>query len=487
MLFFNKGNKSSKFAKKQSLKTAVMTAFAASALIFSSVSASAAGSVKLTTVYHVYNNQQYIGTVSSKEVVEKIVEEKAAQFQESTKDLNLEFGSDIEYIEEQVFHSTANDTKTIQNLESSIQLQAEASSIVIDGQPVAFVENQETAENVIKQLKLEFVTQEQLDEVVARKSAPAAELPPLQENETRILDVRVSKDVSFDSENVTPDKIMSADEAVTFLKKGTLEEKKYVAQSGDVLGTIANNHGLTLADFIALNPGLTEDSVVNIGQEVNVTALKPYLEITVEKEENRKEAIAFENQVVEDGNMPKGETKVQQEGKDGERTVNYRISTQNGVTVSNVVTSEAVLAEPVPHILVKGTKVIPSRGTGNLAWPTVGGYISSQQGQRWGKAHKGIDIARPNDRTIKAADNGKVVSAGNGGDGYGNKIVIDHENGLRTVYAHLDSIGVSVGQTVSQGSAIGVMGSTGNSTGVHLHFEVYKNGALQNPLNYVHQ
>jgi murein DD-endopeptidase MepM/ murein hydrolase activator NlpD len=487
MLFFNKGNKSSKFAKKQSLKTAVMTAFAASALIFSSVSASAAGSVKLTTVYHVYNNQQYIGTVSSKEVVEKIVEEKAAQFQESTKDLNLEFGSDIEYIEEQVFHSTANDTKTIQNLESSIQLQAEASSIVIDGQPVAFVENQETAENVIKQLKLEFVTQEQLDEVVARKSAPAAELPPLQENETRILDVRVSKDVSFDSENVTPDKIMSADEAVTFLKKGTLEEKKYVAQSGDVLGTIANNHGLTLADFIALNPGLTEDSVVNIGQEVNVTALKPYLEITVEKEENRKEAIAFENQVVEDGNMPKGETKVQQEGKDGERTVNYRISTQNGVTVSNVVISEAVLAEPVPHILVKGTKVIPSRGTGNLAWPTVGGYISSQQGQRWGKAHKGIDIARPSNRTIKAADNGKVVSAGNGGDGYGNKIVIDHENGLRTVYAHLDSIGVSVGQTVSQGSAIGVMGSTGNSTGVHLHFEVYKNGALQNPLNYVHQ
>ncbi|MFS0774534.1 M23 family metallopeptidase [Neobacillus sp. 3P2-tot-E-2] len=487
MLSFNKGKKSSKLAKKQSLKTAVMTAFAASALIFSSVSASAAGSVKLTTVYHVYNNQQYIGTVSNKEVVEKIVEEKAAQFQESTKDLNLEFGSDIEYIKEQVFHSTANDTKTIQNLESSIQLQAEASSIVIDGQPVAFVENQETAENVIKQLKLQFVTQEQLDEVEARKSAPAAELPPLQDNETRILDVRVSKNVSFDLESVTPDKIMSAEEAVTFLQKGTLEEKKYVAQSGDVLGTIANNHGLALADFLALNPGLTEDSVVNIGQEVNVTALKPYLEIIVEKEENRKEAIAFENQVVEDGNMPKGETKVQQEGKDGERTVNYRISTQNGVTVSNVVTSEAVLTEPVAYIVVKGTKVIPSRGTGNLAWPTVGGYISSQQGQRWGRAHKGIDIARPSNRTIKAADNGKVVSAGNGGDGYGNKIVIDHENGLRTVYAHLDSIGVSVGQTVSQGSAIGVMGSTGNSTGVHLHFEVYKNGALQNPLNYVHQ
>ncbi|MFJ5759553.1 peptidoglycan DD-metalloendopeptidase family protein [Neobacillus sp. NPDC093182] len=482
MLFFNKG----KFANKQSLKTVVMTAFAASALIFSSVSASAAGSIKLTTVYHVYHNQQYIGTVSNKEVVEKIVEEKAVQFQESTKDVNLEFGSNIEYIKEQVFHSTANDTKTIQDLESVIQLQADASSIVIDGQPVAFLENQETAEDVIKRLKLEFVTQEQLDEVEARKSAPAAELPPLQENETRILDVRVSKNVSFDSEKVTPDKIMSVEEAVTFLQKGTLEEKKYVAQPGDVLGTIANNHGLSLADFLALNPGLTEDSVVNIGQEVNVTALKPYLEIIVEKEESRKEAIPFANQVVEDANMPKGETTVQQEGKDGERSVSYRISTQNGAVISSAVTSETILAEPVNYIVVKGTKVIPSRGTGNLAWPTVGGYVSSQQGQRWGRAHKGIDIARPSNRTIKAADNGKVVSAGYDG-GYGNKIVIDHQNGLRTVYAHLDSIGVSVGQTVSQGSAIGVMGSTGNSTGVHLHFEVYKNGALQNPLNYVHQ
>ena len=112
--------------------------------------------------------------------------------------------------------------------------------------------------------------------------------------------------------------------------------------------------------------------------------------------------------------MPKGETKVQQEGKDGERSVNYLTSTQNGTTTSSVVTSEVVLSQPVNHIVVKGTKVIPSRGTGTLAWPTSGGYVSSQQGMRWGKSHKGIDIARPSNRTIKAADNGKVVSAGMG-------------------------------------------------------------------------
>ena len=484
MLFFNKGNRSSKLEKKQSLKTAVMTAFAASVLLFSTMSASAAGSFKLTTVYHVYHNQQYIGTVSDKEIVKKIVEEKEDKFKESMQDLDLKFGSDIEYIKEHVFHSTANNNETVKKLESAIQLQAEASSIIIDGQPVVFLKNKETAEDVINRLKLTYVTQEQLNEVEARKAAPETELPPLAENETRILDVTVSKNVSFDTEKVTPDKIMSAEEAVTLLQNGTLEEKKYIVQEGDVLGTIANNHGLKLIDFLALNPELTEETVVNIGQEVNVTALKPYLEVIVNKEVNQKEAIPFANETVNDESMPKGETKVKQEGKNGERSVNYRISTQNGTTVSSEVTSEVVHSQPVNRIVVKGTKVIPSRGSGNLAWPTSGGYVSSQQGQRWGKSHKGIDIARPGNLTIKAADNGKVVSAGWDG-GYGNKIVIDHQNGVRTVYAHLSSIGVSVGQAVSQGSAIGVMGSTGNSTGVHLHFEVYQNGALQNPLSYL--
>ena len=152
--------------------------------------------------------------------------------------------------------------------------------------------------------------------------------------------------------------------------------------------------------------------------------------------------------------------------------------------MQKVESNVTILEQPVNHIVIKGTKVIPSRGEGSFAWPTVGGYISSKQGPRWGKMHKGIDIARPSNRTIKAADNGVVVSAGWGG-GYGNKIVIDHQNGFRTLYGHMSSLKVKVGQTVSKGSAIGIMGATGDATGVHLHFEVYKNGSLVNPLSYL--
>ena len=103
-------------------------------------------------------------------------------------------------------------------------------------------------------------------------------------------------------------------------------------------------------------------------------------------------------------------------------------------------------------------------------------------GPRWGRNHDGIDIARPSNRTIKASDNGRVTFTGWDGT-YGQKVVINHSNGYETVYAHLASITVSVGDVVEQGQQIGVMGSTGRSTGVHLHFEVRNNGSLVNPMS----
>ncbi|RDY71414.1 M23 family peptidase, partial [Halobacillus trueperi] len=84
-----------------------------------------------------------------------------------------------------------------------------------------------------------------------------------------------------------------------------------------------------------------------------------------------------------------------------------------------------------------------------------------------GRYHKGIDIAGVSDKTIKAADNGKVVDAGYR-NSFGNKVVIDHGNGYETTYAHLSSIDVKKGETVKKGEKLGVMGTTGRSTGVHL-------------------
>lgn len=126
-------------------------------------------------------------------------------------------------------------------------------------------------------------------------------------------------------------------------------------------------------------------------------------------------------------------------------------------------------------------------GAGTLGWPTQGGYISSHMGQRWGKMHKGIDIARTDRSTsppIFAAESGTVETAGTM-NGYGNTVIINHGNGLKTLYGHMASINVKSGQKVSKGDQLGIMGATGNSTGIHLHFEVHVNGSIQNPVGYL--
>lgn len=128
-------------------------------------------------------------------------------------------------------------------------------------------------------------------------------------------------------------------------------------------------------------------------------------------------------------------------------------------------------------------QITPDAGTvvasGQFVWPTAGTIT-----QRFVWYHKGVDIANRAAPGVLAADSGKVIVAGwPDGNGYGNRVIIDHGNGYKTLYAHLLKIYVVPGQTVARGSAIGQMGSTGRSTGPHLHFEIIQNGTYLNPLN----
>jgi murein DD-endopeptidase MepM/ murein hydrolase activator NlpD len=116
-------------------------------------------------------------------------------------------------------------------------------------------------------------------------------------------------------------------------------------------------------------------------------------------------------------------------------------------------------------------------------WP-VNAPITSPFGWRWGRLHEGIDLGAAYGSPIAAAAAGVVIYAGWEG-GYGNLVVIDHGGGLATAYGHQSRIAVSVGQSVSQGETIGYVGSTGHSTGPHLHFEVRVNGQAVDPLGYL--
>jgi murein DD-endopeptidase MepM/ murein hydrolase activator NlpD len=118
-----------------------------------------------------------------------------------------------------------------------------------------------------------------------------------------------------------------------------------------------------------------------------------------------------------------------------------------------------------------------------LIWPVLG-PVTSPFGWRWGRMHEGIDIGAASGTSIRAAAAGTVIYAGWLG-GYGNLTVIDHGGGLSTAYGHQSSIAAGYGASVAQGQVIGYVGSTGHSTGPHLHFEVRVNGVPQDPLGYL--
>lgn len=154
-------------------------------------------------------------------------------------------------------------------------------------------------------------------------------------------------------------------------------------------------------------------------------------------------------------------------------------------TFSLAVGQELIVPDGTVQNVVYRAQTTPNAGqvsaTGNFAWP-ISGVIT----QRFAWYHLGADIATGFGTPVLAADSGRITVAGwpdNGG--YGNRVMIDHGNGYVTLYGHLSSISVVVGQTVRRGDRIGLEGSTGRSTGPHLHFEVRKNGVPQNPFEYL--
>lgn len=134
--------------------------------------------------------------------------------------------------------------------------------------------------------------------------------------------------------------------------------------------------------------------------------------------------------------------------------------------------------KPQPQYLAQGPgSAFSAPGGAQFIWPT-NGIIT----QYFSWYHPGDDIANRSAPAVSASDGGTVIGAGWNNSGYGNRVIIDHGNGYTSLYAHLSNIYVSAGDTVSSGQLIGQMGSTGRSTGTHLHFEIHYKGVALNPL-----
>ena len=226
------------------------------------------------------------------------------------------------------------------------------------------------------------------------------------------------------------------------------------------------------------------------------------LQVKVVRIETRTAPVPYGTIDTNNYSLFQGEVRVRVRGTLGEDEITERVTYINGVRYGRPEEiSRRRLREPVPQRREIGrrdpTIFIVDRGTVRLnpssagfVWPVPGfGNVSSHFGMRWGRMHQGIDIAGPgiNRTGVVAARAGTVSQVQFSNSGYGNMVLIDHGGGVSTRYAHLSTIGVQRGQRVEMGQPIGRVGSTGNSTGPHLHFEVIVNGRPQNPLNYVRQ
>jgi murein DD-endopeptidase MepM/ murein hydrolase activator NlpD len=149
---------------------------------------------------------------------------------------------------------------------------------------------------------------------------------------------------------------------------------------------------------------------------------------------------------------------------------------------------------PVPEQTAAATSaggaeapVLPSARVDNapLKWPLAAPVLTSLFGRRWGREHEGIDMAAPPGTPVLAAADGEVIYAGNQVRGYGNMVVVQHVGDLLTVYAHNSVLLVKTGDRVSVGKTIAKVGSTGHSTGPHLHFEVRSGESPQDPLPFL--
>lgn len=264
------------------------------------------------------------------------------------------------------------------------------------------------------------------------------------------------------------------------LLKSKKDQAKYTVEKDDSLWLIARNNNMSVDDLYELNPDMPE--VLLPGTVLNIEAYVPGISVKTTALVEGEFEIACNTEVVYDNTMPKGEKKVVTPGVNGTEYVKKDVVSINGDEVSENIYEQKVLKEPVAEVVKVGTKP-NGRGTGSFIRPTYG-TLSSRYGTRWNRQHQGVDIAASTGTAIYAADDGVVEYSGWEG-GYGYLVKINHKNGYVTYYGHCSKLLVKQGQIVEKGDLIAKVGSTGRSTGPHLHFEVRLNGVPQNPNNYV--
>ena len=309
---------------------------------------------------------------------------------------------------------------------------------------------------------------------------------PYEDPNNPNLVVEFSKDVRTEDGIYFTDAMVPVQEIIDKLHGEEQGAISYTVQQGDTPWVIAGTFGISVDQLKAMNPQQNLDTSLYPGDVLLIQQAMPYLQVKRTVTETRTEPIAYKTIEEKDENLSFGTQKVAQEGVEGvSQITEQKIYYDDAQVPSQVIeVDRQTIQEPQDKIIKIGAKAangdLVETATGSLLWPVPNyTYVS-----RWMSSyHKGADICAAYGASILAADSGVVVTAGYHYS-YGNYVIINHGNGMRTLYAHASRLNVHVGQSVKQGDVIAYVGSTGDSTGNHCHFEVYVNGTRVSARNY---
>ena len=260
------------------------------------------------------------------------------------------------------------------------------------------------------------------------------------------------------------------------------EEKSKDKNEGVELGnTLINSHAV----------GTSSDVTNNVDTDTGTISVA--IETVVTKTEFVREQIPFVTEYVYDDNLPEGLSTPISTGRNGLRNATYSVEYTDGKETSRRLIDEEIVSEPIKEVRKLGTRPLTEeekayKSTGTYIYPSQG-TVTSVYGWRVlggrNEFHKGLDMRSDKGLELVASDGGVVIQASDIHNGYGLCVMIQHDDGTITRYAHCSELYVAENQKVKQGQPIGKMGSTGFATGVHVHFEMIRNGTTINPMPYM--
>ena len=409
----------------------------------------------LSVGYTVEVDNTVVGKVATKNAYYEVLDEVKSEVN-GISDVEFEAEGKENFRIELVRKSDLTDKSELaENLKSTTEGMTEAVSITVDGVFLAAVPESHEAHNLLERYLLQY------------------------SSEAENITTEFAQKIEVTTGLVPEESVQTAEEVYETLIAG--KTVTHTVAADETLEEIANVYGTTEKDIAKTNDVKKAEE----GMVLTVHTEEPVLSIRTTEHVSEETEIPFETIRKEDADLYEGRTEVKKAGVPGKAYKESYVTKINGEVVEEEIVREEVLEEPETQVESVGTKEAPpSVGSGNFQMPSTGKF-SSPFGPRWGRMHTGIDIAAKTGTPIYASDNGIVTEAQYKNNGYGNLIVVDHGNGFVTYYAHCSAIDVKVGDIVAKGDLIGKIGSTGRSTGAHLHFEVRVNGEPKDPMKYI--